>query len=232
MRCSVCSSPQVKEVDVLIASGTPIRQVARLTGFARTTLARHREHVRPLEGRFGVIRGQDGPNGPADPLAEALALAERARTPRERLRALEQVRGATKLALRGAEALDDDGRELLDRNVRDAERAYRDAVDFETQARALSGWREALRQRITAVKTPEAVAAPIIDLTFYDVGEPPPEAPLTPASVDDRDVPARFRDPRFGVRRTVTLSFVKGTPDTTLKVYERATGALVWKEER
>jgi hypothetical protein len=42
-RCSICSSPQVTEVDVLLGSGTPIRQVTRLTGFPRATLARHRD---------------------------------------------------------------------------------------------------------------------------------------------------------------------------------------------
>ena len=75
MRCSVCSSPQVAQVDALLDAGTPIRQVARVTGLARTTLGRHNQHKAPTSGRFALIPGGDGPTGPTDPLAEAFALA-------------------------------------------------------------------------------------------------------------------------------------------------------------
>jgi hypothetical protein len=71
---------------------------------------------------------------PADPLEEAFALAERARTSRERLRALEQVRAATKLALRGRTDITDEDRRLLAANVEEAMSAYRASSDFETQA--------------------------------------------------------------------------------------------------
>jgi hypothetical protein len=87
-------------------------------------------------------------------LGEAFKLAEKARTARERLRALEQVRRATKLRLRGVTDLDVGDHELLDNNIRAAEDAYRAAPDFETAARALSGWREALAQRLDAVRRP------------------------------------------------------------------------------
>jgi hypothetical protein len=139
-RCSICSFPQVKEVDVLLASGTSMREVARLYGFSRTTVARHRQHVPPPRTRFGVIANEAGPDGSADPLTEALLLAERARTPRERLRALEQVRGATKLALRGV-GVDDEGLDLLDRNIRDAKGAYRERLrdDGASPSRAAGG---------------------------------------------------------------------------------------------
>ena len=147
MRCTICTNPQVSEVDVLLSSGTPIRQVARVYGLARSTVARHARHVAPTSGSLGLIRGGDGPSGTPDPLAEAFLLAERARTPRERLRALE-VRSATRLKLRGVTEPDREARGLLDDNIAQAEAAYRNAGDFETSARALSGWREALLQRI------------------------------------------------------------------------------------
>jgi hypothetical protein len=120
-RCSICSYAQVSGVDALLSSGSAVRQVARIYGLSRTTLGRHAQHIAPTSKRFAVIRGRDGPSGSADPLSEAFSLAERARTPRERLRALEQVRAATKLALRGMDRSEDD-RVLLDSNVRQAER--------------------------------------------------------------------------------------------------------------
>ena len=56
--------------------------------------------------------------------------------------------------MRGVE-LDSEDRALLDRNITEAEAAYKAAGDFETQARALSGWREA-RPRLDAVRAPDA----------------------------------------------------------------------------
>jgi hypothetical protein len=52
----------------------------------RTTLGRHRQHAHDLPRRFALIRGETDPLGQADPLAEAIGLAARARTPREKLR--------------------------------------------------------------------------------------------------------------------------------------------------
>jgi hypothetical protein len=157
MKCTVCSFPQVSEVDVLLGTGTSVRKVSQLYGLARSTVARHRAHIAAAIAPFAVIRGQADPGGTSDPLAEAFLLAERARTPRERVRALEQIRSATKLRLRGVPELDADDHELLDGNVQAAEAAYRDAPDFETAARALSGWRESLMQRLDAVKAPEGI---------------------------------------------------------------------------
>jgi hypothetical protein len=100
MRCSICSFPQVSEVDMLLASGTSIRKVSQMFGLARSTVARHRAHIAPASKKFAALRGQDDPLGPTDPVGEAFLLAGRATTARERLRALEQVRAATRLRLR------------------------------------------------------------------------------------------------------------------------------------
>ena len=62
-----------------------------------------------------------------------------------------------RLRLRDVSDIDAEDRELLDANIRSAERAYRDAPDFETAARALSGWREAPAQRLTAPQRPDVI---------------------------------------------------------------------------
>jgi hypothetical protein len=210
-----------------------------LHGLARTTVGRHAAHTTPASRRFAVIEGTGGPNGPAEPLAEAFALAERAKTPRERIRALEQVRGATKLRLRGVFDLDADDHELLDSNIRAAEAAFRDAPDFETAARALSGWREAILQRLDAVKAPEGIPMQF-RLVFTDeegnVSEPaaPRREPATflmPLADYFRRTPRRFHDPdRFRVERTIHLEW-NGTGHQDLKVYEVGSNALVWAKD-
>jgi hypothetical protein len=228
-RCSICAHALVSEVDALLASGTSARQVARMYALARSTLARHARHVPPGERPFAVIRGDDGPTGAPDPLSESFALAARARTPRERLRALEQVRGATRLALRGLRGeVDELHRDLLDSNVASAQAAYRDAPDFETAARALSGWREALLARLEAVRSPGSVAVPI-RMALAD-GEPLGDGGpwQAPAEVYWRGVPRRFRDPeRFAVQRILALRFGEASTES-VQVYERASGALAW----
>jgi hypothetical protein len=199
----------------------------------RTTLARHREHVQPLLQRFGVIRGNRGPDGPPDPLAEALQLAARAKTPRERLRALEQVRGATRLLLRGNPELDEHNRALLDQNVRSAEEAYVAAGDFETAARALSGLREALLQRLVAQPAAQAIEVPIV-LTSSD-GSPVRtdwlgSADATMSETPEqhwRGVPVRFRTDLHVVQRVIHLE-LSGPGRTEVKIVDRASGVLVW----
>jgi hypothetical protein len=239
--CSVCSLRQVAEVDVLLATRTPVRQVARMFGLSRTTVGRHREHIAPTSKPFAVIRATDGPPGPPDPLAEAFLLAERARTPRERIRALEQVRAATRLRFRGVADLDADDHELLDGNIRAAEAAYRDAADFETAARALSGWREAIVQRLDAVKAkaPEGIDTQVL-VVFTDLdgntSEPAAvrDEPATfemPPKTYFRGVPKRFHDvERYRVERMVFLSFTDEASEA-LKVYEIGTNALVWAKD-
>jgi hypothetical protein len=56
---------------------------------------------------------------------------------------------------------DPDLLERLERNVRQAEDAYRDEVGFEQAIRALGGLREAIRQRITATRSADAIEVPI-----------------------------------------------------------------------
>jgi hypothetical protein len=229
-RCTVCSNLQVTAVNVLLASGSSVRQVARVTGIPRTTLARHREHVPEATRPLGLIRAVSGPNEPADPLAEAFLLAERARTPRERLRALEQIRSGVKLRLRGVVQLDGEDRALLDANIGSAEQAYRNAGDFETVARALSGWREAILQRLDAAGAPVPIDVPVrvtqADGTALDGDEglwhAPPEAYW-------RGVPRRFRDSeRFAVHRVIKLALGDGQSEESVKMYDTSNGSLVW----
>ena len=90
-----------------------------------------------------------------------MALLKAAKTSRERLKALEQIRAATALRLREADP-DEEGLEQLDRNVAQAAAAYRDGTDsFEQAVRALPGVREAIRQRLDAVRADEVVEVPI-----------------------------------------------------------------------
>jgi hypothetical protein len=91
--CRTCENPQVERA--LIASGTPIRQLARMTGLARSSLARDSQHVPPADRKLGLVPAPPPEDPRVDPLAEGLALLEGARTERERLKALEQVRAAS-----------------------------------------------------------------------------------------------------------------------------------------
>jgi hypothetical protein len=217
-----------------------VRSVARLYDLARTTLGRHAAHATPTSRRLAVIEGTGGPDGPADPLSEAFKLGERAKTPRERVRALEQIRGATKLRLRGVSDIDVEDRELLDSNIRSAEAAFRDAPDFETAARALSGWRESILQRLDAAKAPEGVPMQF-QLVFTDEegnlsvvpdrDHRPRREPATflmPLADYFRGTPRRFHDSdRFRVERTIHLAW-NGPGREDLKIREVATGGLVW----
>jgi hypothetical protein len=203
-----------------------------LFAIPRTTLARHAAHAAQLGTKFAVLEGQGGPERAGGPLEEALGLAARARTPRERLRALEQVRRATKLALRGTDA-DAEDLARLDRNVAEAEAAYRDARDFETQARALSGWRESITERLDAVKVADPIA--VSQIIALSGGEPlgEPTTQLMPAELYWRGIPRRLRNPvRYGVARLLRLRLDRAQPDEVIEVRERQTDALVWKSER
>jgi hypothetical protein len=242
-RCTVCDNEQVSDVNALLGSGSSVRSVARLYRLSRTTVGRHKRHLAPTSGPFALIRGDGGPDGPADPLAEAFILAERARTPRERIRALEQVRAATKLRLRGVSDLDADDHELLDGNVREAEAAFRDAPDFETAARALSGWRESILQRLDAVKVPEGIPMQF-QVVFTDEegnlsvvpdrNNRPRREPATflmPLADYFRGTPRRLHDPEhFRVERTIHLEW-NGPGHQDLKVYDVGSNAVVWAKD-
>jgi hypothetical protein len=232
-RCTVCEHGERPAIDVLLASGSSLRSVAQMFAVARTTLGRHKAHDLPR--RFALIRGETDPLGQADPLAEAIGLAARARTPREKLRGLEQVRAATRLRMRGVE-LDPEDRRLLDRNIAEAEEAYRLASDFETQARALSGWRESLLHRLEAVQAADAIHTRLI--VSWPGSDPEAEGAALAMRPGDywTQVPARLRDPdRYTVERTIRLRFAvaaRGEPaDVAIKVRDRD-GALAWANER
>jgi hypothetical protein len=98
--CRSCANVEVERINTRLASGIPIRQVSRMFGIPRSSVARHKQHVRPLERPLGLVPQPPIDLTRVDPIAEALDLLERARTPRERLKALEQVRAGTALVLR------------------------------------------------------------------------------------------------------------------------------------
>lgn len=247
-RCRTCENPQAAAINTLIAAGTPIRAVARMYGVPRTSLARHASHIRPLERRLGVLPDPPLNLARIDPLEEALELASRAHTERERLKALEQIRAATGLKLRSLRGNpDEEAIELLDRNIFEAEEAYRQGSGgFESTVRALQGLRSAIRQRLDAVK-PATIEVPIV-VTFagYNadgtLAEDPPgddeRFPSVGLTLEEyfRGVPARFHHPdRFAVRRRIQLRWAgtkSGPNDVRLSVYETATGALAWASDR
>jgi hypothetical protein len=129
---------------------------------------------------------------------------------------------------------DPEDRELLDHNIAQAEAAFRDAPDFETAARALSGWREALHQRLDAQPKAHAIEAPVV-VTHAD-GTPidPPGGGTVTWPIDPKvywhSIPQRFRDrDRFHVSRTITLSLGAPVPEA-VNVYDRE-GVLVWTKD-
>jgi hypothetical protein len=234
-RCSVCTNPQVTIIDSLLSTGSSVRSVAHLYGVARTTLGRHACHVLPSKKRFAAIGGTVGPSGPGDPLSEAFRLAEHAKTSRERLRALEAIRAATKLSLRGRVALAKEDRTLLDNNVRTAEEVYKHATDFETAARALAGWREALLQRIDAAGDEQPVEVPYPTITVNGVT---PEwlagegTYVVPAADYWRRVPQQYRDhERYGVSRSLAIAWHSGDAVPERIHVHDVEGNVVWARQ-
>jgi hypothetical protein len=184
----------------------------------------------PSRTKLGVIRGDDEPSGPDDPLAEAFKLAEQARTPRERLRAAEQIRGATKLRLRRIDPEAED-RKLLDANVLQARDLYVESPDFETRARALAGWRESILQRLDAVQEAESIEVPPVIIGLHDgtiLGTGRTPLQVAPDQYW-RGVPRQFRDmERYIVTRKIRLHFGGGgKSDEEVKVYD-GNSVLVW----
>ena len=227
MRCSICASSQVDKVDRLLGSGSSVRQVARLMGFPRTTLARHRQHAQVTGPRFAVIQGQGGSSGPVDPLAAALELSRRAVSDRQRLKAAEQIRSATALELRTMATPDEEQLQRLDDNIAKAMFLYRGQSRFEESVRALQGVREAIRQRLDAVRTAGVIATSI---RVANAGQEPKDGASVEMSLDQyfRGVPQRFRNPDgYVVERTLRLRFGSGPADEEVNVYD-ASGALVW----
>jgi hypothetical protein len=230
-RCSVCRSPAGSHVEALISSGTSIRAVARLTGLGRGAVARHRDHTQPAllpetpEERGAVV----------DPMAAALELVKSAKTERQKMKALEAVRGASWLALRslGGEP-DADLLEQLDANVGQAASMFREVEGFESQLYGLSGVREAIRQRLAATQKTEQIET-LMTVTMAD-GTPRGDPIPYRISLAEhfRGVPARFKDrDRYDVQRVINLKWPNSPiaderPDEEIRVYEIATSALVW----
>ena len=135
------------------------------------------------------------------------------------------------MALRGRTDLAREDRELLDGNIEAAIAAFRNAGDFETRARALAGWREALMQRLDATGDPEPIDVPVV--VTYDGTPTGGGAPvrLSPAHYR-RGVPQRFRDrSRYAVARTVRLTWEGKDPLPDLvRVYDDA-GLVVWAKD-
>ena len=234
-RCTVCEHGERPSIDAL----TGLREHRAVGGPDVRRAADHpgppQAHAHDLPSSVRPDPRRDWPTGQADPLAEAISLAARARTPREKLRGLEQVRAATKLRMRGVE-LDPEDRRLLDDNIAEAEAAYKAAGDFETQARALSGWRESLLHRLEAVQAADAIETRLI--VSWPGSDPEAEGTALAMRPGDywAQVPARLRDPdRFRVESTIRLRFAvvaRGEPaDVAIKVRDRD-GVLVWANER
>jgi transposase-like protein len=232
--CKTCSHPAVSQINVALAAGSSVRSVARMFGIPRSSLARHREHVRPLERRLGLL--PPGPPGldRVDVLAEALSLLQRSRTSRERLKALEQIRAATALQLRAMR--DDPDEELLERlerNLDEASAAFRDEEGFEQAVRALQGVREAVRQRLDAVRLAETIELPI-EVVWSDgtsVHGRPAIAPMKLSAADYwKGIPTRYRDAdRFTVKRVIQLGWPPEVATETIEIREGS--ALAWTNE-
>jgi hypothetical protein len=133
--------------------------------------------------------------------------------------------------MRGLDRPDEAERALLDDNVRQAEKAYRDAGNFDVATRALSGWREALMQRLDATPAGAIETALVVSLAEGVPMGPPTPVSMAPSHYWD-GVPSRLRDAaRYTVHRTIALRFGAIRPDVSLKVYEIATNTLAWAHE-
>jgi hypothetical protein len=224
--CRTCQNPQVERINALLAARTPIRRVSQ--NVPRSSLARHAQHVPPNDRRLGLV--PPGPPEPdrIDPLTAGVELLERAMTERERLKALEQVRAATYLALR--EMGNDPDEALLERmetNVRQAEEAFRGTEGFEQAVRSLQGIREALAHKLAAARVAEHID---VALSVTGLGLPAAEPQMIRLTAREhfRDVPRRFRDARYGVSRIVTLA-LDGKMTEVIEVREGTT--LAWTNQ-
>ncbi len=113
-----------------------------------------------------------------------------------------------------------------------AERAYRGSADFETQVRALAGWREAIAQRVDAAGSAEPIEVSIV-LRWPDGSDAHPAwlsgEPATYLESPDvywAGVPKRYRDlERFECRRRIQLTLPTQPPiPDIVRVYSAARG--------
>jgi hypothetical protein len=128
------------------------------------------------------------------------------------------------------------GRELLATNVREAEAAYAASPDVETRARALSGLREAILQRVTSSPTDQEIQT-TMSVSFTDEngkvvlpGKPGKSFSVSAAEYF-RGTPARFHDPtRSRIERTIFLAW-GGNGRQDVRVRDLMTNALVWASD-
>jgi hypothetical protein len=211
-------------VDQALQEGRSIRNVASSFRVSRSTLARHRLHSQ-------VSAPVEGDDRSLDPLAEALAIATRATTDRQLLRAAEAIRAATALQLRSLRRGDMDAQTLfrLDSNVAEAEVLYRRVGGFENELRGLAGHREAIRQRVDALKaTKPPEDRPNIIVTFHAI-DAPLDCDGPGPGVDERtrrfhSVPDEFAEPPF--HEIIELSFSGTAPSVSVC---DGTGQIVWE---
>jgi transposase-like protein len=236
--CRTCDLPARSQIDALLSAGSSVRSVARRFGVPRTSMGRHAQHVPPLDRKLGLIPPLPAQDPRLDPLQEALELLDQAVTERQRLKALEAVRSSTVLRLKElGNHPDEEALQLLDRNVTSAEEAFRDRGEsFEGAIRALQGVREAIRQKISAIKADETIETSY-SLSFEGpdgrvVPGPPGKAFKMPVAQFFADVPKRFHDlARFRVARTMYLGFPPDPGHQDLKVYEVGSNELVWAKD-
>jgi hypothetical protein len=227
----------VAEIDALLAAGSSVRSVARMYHLARTSLGRHARHVAPA-GRPVLVPGPPPEVPRVDPLQAALQLFEQAKTSRQQLRSAEAVRAATRLALKSVDQLDAEHLERLDSNVATAEALFRSSPNYEEQLRSLAGLREAVRQRIDAIRAGDVIVViPTFAFCAYrdDVSMGPPvvQSECAPfrlsAATYWAGVPAQFRDlGRYTAERSIDLAWIPEEGRQHVKVRELATGAVVW----
>lgn len=224
-------------VDTLLGAGSSLRDVARISGIPRTTLARHRQHAQVTASKLALIRTGDvpgWPGGPLDPLAEALALSKRARptASSSRSRRPSDPPALSKSAPSAAATLTR-MLEQLDANIVEAAQLYRRVGGFENEFRGLAGHREAIRLRLGTVRAPGVIDVPVV-VTMVDGTPVSGEQASWRVGLEQyfQGVPARYRDAdRFTVQRKVELRWLGGSWKQELSVYEIETGALVWAKE-
>jgi len=236
--CRTCQNPQVEAINALLAARTPIRAVSRQFGLARSSVARHSQHVPPADRRLVLAPDPAPETRNVDPMEAALELLAEARTERQRLKALEGVRASTALLLRQmGRDTDPDLLRRIDRNLTEASEAFRDSGNFEAATRALQGVREAVRHKLDAVRSAETfpwtyvVVSSVLnpDGTSRETGRSGPITAEISASAYWKGVPARFRDPsRYTAWRGITLG-LNGPGTEDLKVYEG--DVVVWARE-
>jgi len=206
-------------------------------GVPRSSMYRHASHVPPADRP--VIVPPPPPEDPrVDPLAAAFGLLEQAKTERQQLKALEQVRAATWLRVRELTEPDEETLEQLEANITAAEEMFRGTEGFEQAIRALQGVREAVGQRLRAVRQAETISYSYVivssrlneDGSVTETGRSEPIEVELSAAAYWRGVPSRYRDAtRYRVERDIQLQLDAPGLET---ITVREGDAIAWNTER